>query len=336
MLTTEFIAELQRQNFSNEEINKAVFAFDTVLQNYNLTKREANIIAYDKNNTNKYLFDMYMASRHFQGYSKGTLNNIRTWLGKYLECLNVSALEAQPMHVRLFLAKYQTKKNGQPMKKSSLEKIKQIISSFYNLLIQERQTTYNPAANVQSMKIPFKYQGALTSEEIATIKYACKNTRERFIVEFLLSSGCRIAEFVNIKRCEVDKQERAVKVLGKGNKERIVYFSAEAKLLMEEYYKERKDNCEYLLCTAIGGHSVATNSVRETIKTIYDRVSNSIHLDKLTPHTFRRTFAMIALRRGMTLEQISKLLGHANLQTTMRYLELEQTDLQAQHFKLVA
>ena len=82
MLTTEFIAELQRQNFSNEEINKAVFAFDTVLQNYNLTKREANIIAYDKNNTNKYLFDMYMASRHFQGYSKGTLNNIRTWLGK--------------------------------------------------------------------------------------------------------------------------------------------------------------------------------------------------------------------------------------------------------------
>lgn len=351
MLTTEYIAELTRAGFTPEQIEKAVFCFDTVIQNYNVARKEVNLVEYNSRNVNKNYYDLYIASREFQGYAKGTMNNIKVWLGKFIGELNVSVCDVQPMHIRLFLAKHQIKKNGQQMTKSSLEKIKQIISSFYGWLVQERQVTYNPASNIQGMRTQFKYQGALTSEEVAKLKFACKDARESLMVEFLVSTGCRIAELVNIKLQDIDMQQQSVKILGKGNKERIAYFSSESKLLIYKYLETRgieyerylrelrngKTQTKYLLVHyGTTETALSTSRARAAIISIYSRVSDSIHLEKLTPHTFRRTFAMLTLRRGMALEIVSKLLGHANLQTTMRYLEIDQTELKAQHFRLVA
>ena len=246
MLTNELISELVKMGFSKAYITKVIECFDLIMQNYNVSKKESNIVAYDSFNSNQKLYDIYFNSRKFQGYAKGTLNNIKIWLGKFIEYLPCSVIDVLPMHVRLFLAKCSVKRNGKPMANSSIEKIKQIISSFYGWLINERIATYNPASNIQGMKTPFKYQGALTSEEVAKLKFACEDDRERMMVEFLVSTGCRIAEFVNIKLKDINMQQQSVKVLGKGNKERVIYLNKACVNAIKDYLSVRpKEGIDY-------------------------------------------------------------------------------------------
>ena len=337
MMSSEFVAEMVKAGFNNEDVRKALKCFDVVLEKYNVTPREANIVQYDGNNVNKYYYDTYLACREFQGYSKSSLYNIKLYLKKFIEQLPCSLTEVTPMQVRLFLYKNKLSRKGTPVKNSSLDKIKQILSSFYKWMLQERQVNYNPAEAVEDMKVPTLYKGCLQQEELERLKYACDTLREKTIIEVCVSTGCRIAELAGIKTEDINIAERSIKVFGKGSKERVVYFSAEAKLLIEAYLRNRtKKESKYLFENTRKDGKVGTAQMRKIIEGVFDRVKDKISLKNFTPHTLRRTFATLALRKGMLLEQVSKLLGHANLQTTMRYVDLEQSELQGQHSRLIA
>lgn len=334
MLEKEFIAEMMKQGFERDVVAKALECFDNVLSGYTVTKSVANITVRNVNNVNTRFVDLYLQCKRFDGFAEGTLSNKYIYLKKLAEFLPCSVLDATPIMIRQFLSTFNTKRNGEKAMKSYINKIKQHVSAFYRWLIVERQIAFNPVDSVSQIKVKKEFKGALKPEELSELKYACNNDRERFLIEFLVSSGCRVAEFVSIKWDDVDFNNRCVKVLGKGNKERIVYFSAESKTLAKSdtYYHE-----EYLFSSVFKNHGkLSTEQVEGILKNIYLRVADKISLKKVTPHTLRRTFATDLLSKGATIDQVSKFLGHESITTTMGYVDIDQSTLKAQHYKFVS
>ena len=194
---------------------------------------------------------------------------------------------------------------------------------------------------------------AFTDYEIEELRAAANGKREKMILEVLLSTGCRVSELVQIQVSDLDFDENRALVHGKGNKDRWVYLNAKAVYAVKSYLADRKDMNPYLLprMKSIG----ATSKVKVSQRTYCDwwmnpeNVENDGHTDKSSlegitrrmakragvqranPHKFRRTCATMALRRGMPIEQVSKMLGHEQISTTQIYLDLSEEDLRRSH-----
>lgn len=336
MIIEEMKAAMYQAGFTVEDIRKAVHCMDSVMINYNISKKEANIALKDDFNANMRYLKIYFDCRMVDGLAKGTLNNRKYYLVKFINELNCSVLDVTSIQIRQFIMMYYSQCSN-----STKDKIKSYISAFYEWLIKERQTTYNPCCAIPKIRTAFKYQGCLSNEELKHIKFACKNKRELLLVEFFVSSGCRIEEFTNIKLMDINLVDKYVIVNGKGNKERKLYFSAEAKILIEKLYGSNlKQKNGYLYGSkrkgVLNGLKLCTNMVRNDLRKIVNRVKDRIQLKKVTPHTFRRTFATILINKGVKLEIVSKLLGHSSITTTMRYIFISEDSVQDNYSKFVA
>lgn len=194
---------------------------------------------------------------------------------------------------------------------------------------------------------------ALTEMEIERLRMAADGEMQKMMIEVLLSTGCRVTELVNIRIDEIQKDE--ITVHGKGEKDRKVYLNAKAELAAQVYLAKRRDENPYLLPGAKNmrerkgmdrkesrknwwmdrnnlteGH-ITTSAVESTMRTIADRAE----VEQANPHKFRRTCATLALRRGMPIEQVSRMLGHEEVSTTQIYLDLKEEDLKRSHEKYV-
>lgn len=336
MIESVFLSKCIEKGMTAEQARLALHCLDEALDGYTITKKEAaQLVLFDGKNANSELVNIYINCRMVDGCAQGTIRNFKGLLERFVDSLNCSVLDVTPLQIRLFLSKCQA--GG--ASNNTIANYKQWLTNFYGWMVNERWTNYNPCAAIPKTRTKTEFKGALDQEEVKHIKFACRNLRERLLIEFLVSSGVRINEFVSIKFKDLDLEHRAVKVLGKGNKERLAYFSAEAKILLEEYRKVSKSEYIYgaIRRDIHGGYgAIKPQQARENVEAIYRRVADKIKLEKVTAHTFRRTFATGLLRRGVPLEQVSKLLGHACLQTTMRYVEINQDELRAQHSKFVA
>lgn len=171
-----------------------------------------------------------------------------------------------------------------------------------------------------------------SDEELERMRDNCNNSRDLAIIDILSSTGIRVGELVNLNISDIDLEKRECIVLGKGNKQRKVYFDARTKIHLNDYITGRYDECEALFVSLNKPHNRL--SIRG-IEVILQNIGSNLKLTKVHPHKFRRTLATKAIDKGMPIEQVQVLLGHSQIDTTLRYAMVNQNNVKVSHHKYI-
>lgn len=207
------------------------------------------------------------------------------------------------------------------------------LRTFFKYLVKKEIINDNPMILISNPKEEKKLPKYLNYGEIEKIleipnKETTLGLRNACILEILYSTGIRVSELVNLKIRDIDFYNKKIRVLGKGNKERIVLFGNRCKNLLERYIKEsravlNKKKVEYLFLNNLGQNI----SVR-SIENIIDKIEKEACLKfSISPHVFRHTFATHLLDNGADLNSVKELLGHENLNTTAIYTHVSNERL---------
>ena len=263
------------------------------------------------------LLDSFVASMHVQGRSKMTIERYTYVIGRFMAFAGVPTRQVNVYHIRNWLAA--EKKRG--IQDSTLEGNRQVLSSYFGWLFRESLIEKNPVVNVGVIKVPKKKRKTYSEVDMEKLNQCCKTIRDRAIINFLRSTGCRISEMTSLNRDAVDLDALECVVHGKGNKERTVYLDAVAGMILNEYLKSRKDTNPALF-VGKGARRLEPGGVRAMLKELGKRAQ----VDHVHPHKFRRTLATGLARHGMPIQQVASLLGHEKLDTTMKYVNIDSQD----------
>lgn len=280
------------------------------LKDYDVTKRTTDIVVYD--GINEEIIKRYKACMIIAGRSEKTIYGYERCLMNLFRVVQRNYMDMTVSDLRYFLA-YE-KSRG--ISNRTLENTRIRVLSFFNWLVDEDMITKNPCKTITPIKYTKKIKKPFSSIEIDAMRSACKNEKERAIVEFLLATGVRVNELCTMMLSDINFDTNTIRVrLGKGQKQRITYMNDLAKKHLVNYLQSRNTNGEYLFYNKFGS-PLNEGGVRHILKTVEDRAG----ITNVHPHRFRRTFATQLSNRGMDLNEIQRLLGHTNINTTMEYV----------------
>jgi site-specific recombinase XerD len=208
--------------------------------------------------------------------------------------------------------------------------MRRIFSSFFAWLEDEDYIRKSPVRRIHRVKADTLVKETINEEQLEILRDSCTEIRDLAIIDVLASTGMRVGELVNLDICDVDFQERQCIVFGKGHKEREVYFNSRAKLHLQQYLRRRKDSNPALFVSLKAPHTRLTIS---GVETRVKALGENVNLAKVHPHKFRRTFATMAIDKGMTIEQVQRLLGHVKIDTTLQYAMVNQSNVKVSHRK---
>ena len=271
-------------------------------------------------------------------YSEHTETNYEIDLYKYKEYLDkhkLDYLNIKHKDISEFLISL--KKAG--YKSNSINRMISSLRSFYLYLEKTKITSYNPFKLVNNLKtekrLPNYFKYDEYNKMISIIEDNPLGIRNRLILELFFSTGARISEITNILLNCIDMQNKEIKIIGKGNKERIVYFSDNCKLALQNYLNNSRNillggsQSEYLLINN-KGKNLTPRGIRMIIDNIVQKAAVT---SKITPHVFRHTFATMMLNEGCSIKTVQELLGHVNLSTTGIYTHLTNEELRKVYLK---
>lgn len=293
---------------NNINIDKKVLQDEImcILSNYEITTRE------DEGSLGvSECIELFLSSKRIEGLSNTTLYNYRLTLNHFSKRVNKSIINITTDDIRMYL------NNFADMKTSTISTKISILKSFFGWLQNEEIINKNPMDKIKAPRKEQRIPKALNIEEIEMMRESCKTLRERAIIEVLYATGCRLSEIVNMNRGDIDWQNKSVKVIGKGGKERIVYLSFKAVYHLKKYLKSRKDSNIALFVSSRKPHNrLSGRSIQRDVKTVSDRT----HINKnIHPHVLRHSMATNMLNNGANISAIQSLLGHSNLATTQIY-----------------
>lgn len=280
------------------------------LRDYELTKRVTQLVKYE--GANEMILKRYKACLVIAGRSEKTVAQYERTVKKLFIALQKNYTDMTVSDLRFFLA-YE-KSRG--VSNRTLENTRVQISAFFSWLLEEELINKNPCRSITPIKYTKEVKLPFSTVEIDAIRSACKTKKERAIVEFLLSSGVRVSELCTIRISDVNFDTLAVVVReGKGSKQRTVYINDLTSKHLIEYLSKRNVAGDYLFYNK-AKQPLNPGGVRHILKTIEERAG----IANVHPHRFRRTFATGLANRGMDIQEIGKLLGHSNLNTTLTYV----------------
>lgn len=215
----------------------------------------------------------------------------------------------------------------------SMESFRRALSSLYMWAVAEEYLNQNPLAKIKPIKYDAVERESLTPIEMERLRNACDSIRDKAMIEFFYATGCRVGELVGVKKTDIDYDKYTVRLFGKGHKERTVCITPKAYLYLKEYLLIRDDDSEYLFVSDRKPHGqLSVAGVEKQIKML----RNKTGIVKLTPHVLRHTTAMALLEKGMPIDQISKYLGHSNLNVTQVYAKTSNTQVMQTYNKCMA
>lgn len=271
----------------------------------------------------------FLSAKKVEGCSERTLSYYKSTIKKMMNSINKLVKQIETSDLRSYIASYSDNKN---ISKTTLDNIRRIISSFFSWLEEENHIIKSPARRIHKIRTGSTVKSVYTDEELELLRDSCNNIRDLSIIDFLASTGVRIGELVKINISNIDFDKRECLVLGKGNKERIVYFDARTKIHILDYIDSRTDDNEALFVSLNRPHS------RLNISGVEIRLKNlgkKLNIDKVHPHKFRRTLATKAIDKGMPIEQVQILLGHTKIDTTLHYAMVNQNNVKQSHRKYI-
>lgn len=307
-------------------VRKVLRVLDRVAGGYEIHRKSTELVVYEDGLPE--IVKIYLVCKKMAGLSDGTLENYQVVLELFFRELRRKPEMVTANDVRMWLFSYQQRKK---ISNRTLDKYREYINRFFQWAKNEGYIPENPAKNVEPIRYEERPRQALSQVELEYLRVACQTPRELAIVEVLYSTGCRISEAAGLKISDVDWMEKSVHLFGKGKKHRTSFLNAKAEVALRAYLESRSDGCEYLF---VSMRKPITGLTRGGIEKIIRNVAERAQIGKkVTPHTFRHTTATTALQSGMPVEDISKLLGHESIDTTMIYAEISMENVRAGHKK---
>jgi len=273
---------------------------------------------------------MFLNAKKIEGCSERTLVYYRTTVEKLLDGITDPIRKVTTDDIRDYLANYQGLND---CSKTTIDNIRRNISSFFTWLEEEDHIIKSPMRRIHKIKTTKTVKEVISDEEIEKMRDKCKNLRDLAIIDLLYSTGIRIGELVRLNIDDIDFEERECIVFGKGDKERRVYFDAKTKIHLMSYINSRFDTNPALFVTLDAPYNrLQISGVEIRLR----RLGRELGINKVHPHKFRRTMATRAIDKGMPIEQVQKLLGHSQIDTTMHYAIVNQTNVKVAHRKFIA
>ena len=239
-------------------------------------------------------------------------------------------IEQNDNDVKAYLYNFQKTRN---VSNRTLDSVRSVLSSFFSWASAEGYLDKNVMISVKPIKYRRKQRGSLDDYELEKLRSACDTIRDEALVEFLYSTGCCVSELVNVNKEDVNIKDGKVTLIGKGDKERKSYLTAHASLALQEYLKSMDDDNNALFVSKVKPHN---RLKKGAIEKIIDELGVKAGIEKkVYPHLIRHTTATMGLQHGMDVTEIQKMLGHANIETTMIYAEVNQNDVKTSHKKYI-
>lgn len=278
---------------------------------------------------NEDILNKFISSKEIEGCSARILKYYKDNITKMLDTVNLPVSEITTETLRNYLSNY---KNNSTAGMVTIDNIRRTLSSFFAWLENEDYIVKSPVRRIHKVKAMKKVKETLTDENLEKLRDTCTNVRDLAILELLISTGMRVGELTRLNISDMNFQERSCIVLGKGNSEREVYFSAKSKMYIEKYLETRTDNNEALFVSLIKPYNrLGISGIEITIRNL----GKEANINKVHPHKFRRTMATMAIDKGMPIEQVQKLLGHIKIDTTMEYAMVNQNNVKNSHRKYI-
>lgn len=300
---------------------RTVRVIDEVLHDYDVT------ILYDStgkvDSESADLLQLFLDAKATSGRSEKTLIQYKYIIERALLEIGTPIAKITVYHVRRYLMQLQ--ESG--LSDTSAEGVRAILSSFFTWLWKENIIKINPLANVAPIKCKKEIRIPFSALDLELLRRACETDRELALVQFLSATGCRVGEVVKLNRDAINFDTLECKVLGKGNKERIVYINPVTRLILQQYLTSRTDTNEALFVGIRG--RLTENGVRVILNDIERRSG----VENVHPHRFRRTLATNLINRGMAIQEVAHILGHENINTTLKYVHIDDANVKASYAK---
>ena len=279
--------------------------------------------------TSAELLEAFLAVKRLEGRSDKTLALYRYNIGMILGVSEKNACVMTTDDIRKCLAQYQ-EEHG--VNKATLDNVRRNLSSFFRWLEDENYIFKSPLRRIHKIKTTVSVRDTYADEDLEKLRDDCKELRNLAIIDMLNSTGMRVGELVNLDIADVDFEERECVVLGKGDKERIVYFDARTKLHLRKYLNTRTDRNPALFVSIRNPHK---RLLAGGVEIMLKKMGEQCDVHHVHPHKFRRTMATTAIDKGMPIEQVQKLLGHEKIDTTLHYAMVKQSNVKSAHRKYI-
>ena len=322
----ELIAEIEQQLLKvldNSQLEMLHRTLETCLSGYEIAEATTK-----QEDTTDYV-DLFIAAKRIEGCSEKSLTYYRNTIDKLLTVLKKGVKHINTDDLRNYLAEYQAQNSSS---KVTIDNIRRILSSFFGWLEDEDYIVKSPVRRIHKVKTSKTVKETYTDEELEVMRDNCSEMRDLAMIDMLASTGMRVGEMVLLDRTDIDFAERECVVLGKGDKERVVYFDARTKLHLQTYLAERTDENPALFVSLNSPHErMQIGGVEKRLRLI----GKQLGIDKVHPHKFRRTLATMAIDKGMPIEQLQQLLGHQRIDTTLQYAMVKQSNVKLAHRKYI-
>ena len=283
-----------------------------------------------KDISNDEFLKMFLDAKRIEGCSERTIKYYKTTVEHLLSLIEVSVRKITTEEIREYLSNYQKKNN---CSNATIDNVRRNISSFFSWLEEEDYILKSPMKRIHKIKTKTVVKSIISDEGIEKLRDNCKEKRDLAIIDLLYSTGIRVGELVNLNIDDIDFEGRECVVYGKGDKERRVYFDAKTKVHLKEYIEDRTDDNTALFVTLDAPFErLKISGVEIRLR----KLGRELNLERIHPHKFRRSMATRAIDKGMPIEQVQKILGHSQIDTTMQYAMVNQNNVKSAHQKYMS
>ncbi len=327
----KIILEIQKEMESYLDPEQKVIlskVLSKTFKNFEIIEKE---VKFEKNSIekNEELISTFLSSKRVEGCSERTLIYYETTIKKMINKIEKRIDYITTEDLRDYLGKYRIKNKTN---KTTIDNIRRIFSSFFTWLEDEDYILKNPVRRIHKIKQGRVIREVLTDESLEILRDGCEEIRDLAMIELLISTGIRVGELVNLDIDDINFQERECVVFGKGESEREVYFDARSKIHLIKYLESRTDKNPSLFVSFKKPHRrLGISGVERRIR----ELGKKANIKRVHPHKFRRTLATNAIDKGMPIEQVQKLLGHIQIDTTMQYAMVNQNNVKIAHRKFI-
>lgn len=319
-----------KDNLTDYQLNKLKESLIINFKDVEFVIKTDEIKKIEELEENKKLIDLFLSSKKIEGCSNRTIKYYEEIINKFISEFDKSIKNIDTDNIRQYLSEYKELSNCSSI---TIDNLRRVLSSFFSWLEDEDYIIKSPVRRIHKIKTATIVKETLTDENIEKLRDECENIRDLCLIELLISTGMRVGEIVNLNKNDINFEERSCIVLGKGNKQREVYFDAKTKLHLQNYLSKREDINKALFVSMRKPHQRLSIS---GIELIVRNIGLNSKINNVHPHKFRRTLATMAIDKGMPIEQVQKLLGHVKIETTMHYAMVNQSNVKLSHRRYIA
>lgn len=297
---------------SEEQLSFLQSTLSIVFHDYEINDKKNEIIEFD--NYDRFLMEQYYASLKVEGKSEKTIERYLSQIRIMKDYIDKPIKYITTEDLKYYLASYQYTRG---VSNTTLDGMRKCICAFFSWAEFSDYIEKSPARRLKGIKHDTVKEPALSAGEIEKAMLNCKSERDKAIIAFTYETAARVSEVANIRISDVDFKENKVLLHGKGNKDRVSFFTDKSALYLEEYLKTRDITSDSeMLFHSIGGKAPLSSA---GIQSMVRQLGEKAGIEHLHPHRFRVSRITHLVNRGMPIQDVQELAGHTDINTTKQY-----------------